>query len=37
MNLRGNFLRFLDANIFIYAFYKPRKEPSEKAKWMKEE
>lgn len=30
-------MRFLDANIFIYAYYKPRKELSEKAKWMKEE
>ncbi len=30
-------MKFLDANIFIYAYYKPRKELSEKAKWMKEE
>ena len=30
-------MRFLDANIFIYAYYKPRKELSEKARWMKEE
>ncbi len=30
-------MRFLDANIFIYAYYKPRKELSEKAKWVKEE
>ncbi len=30
-------MRFLDANIFIYAYYRPRKELSEKARWMKEE
>jgi len=30
-------MRFLDANIFIYAYYKPRKELSGKARWMKEE
>jgi len=36
-NSRGSSMRFLDANIFIYAYYKPRKELSEKAKWMKEE
>jgi len=29
-------MRFLDANIFIYAYYKPRKELSGKARWMKE-
>jgi hypothetical protein len=29
-------MKFLDANIFIYAYYKPRKELSEKARWMKE-
>jgi len=30
-------MKFLDANIFIYAYYKPRKELSEKARWMKDE
>ncbi|AEA47336.1 type II toxin-antitoxin system VapC family toxin [Archaeoglobus veneficus] len=30
-------MRFLDANIFIYAYYKPKKELNEKARWMKEE
>jgi len=30
-------MRFLDANIFIYAYYKPGKELSKKAKIMKEE
>lgn len=30
-------MRFLDANIFIYAYYKPRVELSERARWMKEE
>lgn len=30
-------MRFLDANIFIYAYYRPRKELSEKARWVKEE
>ena len=30
-------MRFLDTNIFIYAYYKPRKELSGKARWMKEE
>jgi len=29
-------LRFLDANIFIYAFYKPKKELSQKETEMKE-
>ena len=36
-NLRENSMRFLDANIFIYAYYKPKKKLSDKAKWMKEE
>lgn len=30
-------MRFLDANIFIYAYYKPRKELTEKERWMKEQ
>ncbi len=30
-------MKFLDANVFIYAYYRPRKELSEKARWMKEE
>ena len=30
-------MKFLDANIFIYAYYKPKKELREKAKWMKDE
>ena len=30
-------MRFLDTNVFIYAYYKPREELSEKARWMKEE
>ncbi|MFW6194606.1 MAG: type II toxin-antitoxin system VapC family toxin [Halobacteriota archaeon] len=29
-------MRFLDANIFIYAYYKPGRKISERAKWMKE-
>ena len=29
-------MRFLDANVFIYAYYKPKKELSEKEKQMKE-
>ena len=30
-------MRFLDANIFIYAFYKPKKQLSEKEDDMKEQ
>lgn len=30
-------MRFLDANIFIYAYYKPGRKISDRAKWMKEE
>ena len=30
-------MRFIDANVFIYAFYKPKKRLTEKEKWMKEE
>jgi predicted nucleic acid-binding protein len=30
-------MRFLDANIFVYAFYKPRKQLSEKEEAMKEQ
>jgi predicted nucleic acid-binding protein len=29
-------MRFLDANIFIYAYYKPKKQLSQKEKHMKE-
>jgi predicted nucleic acid-binding protein len=29
-------MRFLDANIFIYAYYKPKKQLTEKEKQMKE-
>ena len=29
-------MRFLDANIFVYAYYKPRRELSQKAREMKE-
>ncbi len=29
-------MRFLDANIFIYAFYKPKSKLTEKQKFMKE-
>ncbi|MBS7648768.1 MAG: type II toxin-antitoxin system VapC family toxin [Candidatus Bathyarchaeia archaeon] len=30
-------MRFLDANIFIYAFYKPKREFTQKEQWMKEQ
>jgi predicted nucleic acid-binding protein len=30
-------MKFLDANVFIYAFYKPKKPLSEKEKQMKEQ
>jgi len=30
-------MRFLDANVFIYAYYKPRGNLSDRARWMKEE
>lgn len=30
-------MKFLDANVFIYAYYKPRKELTEKEKQMKEQ
>ena len=30
-------MKFLDANVFIYAYYKPRKPLSEKEKHMKEQ
>lgn len=30
-------MRFLDANIFIYAFYKPKRELTQKELWMKEQ
>lgn len=30
-------MRFIDANIFIYAFYKPKKRLTGTEKWMKEE
>jgi uncharacterized protein len=30
-------MRFLDANIFIYAYYKPKKQLSEKEETMKEQ
>jgi uncharacterized protein len=30
-------MRFLDANVFIYAYYKPKKSLSEKEKQMKEQ
>ena len=30
-------MKFLDANIFIYAYYKPKKQLSEKEEAMKEE
>lgn len=37
MSLRGDFtMRFLDANVFIYAYYKPTRELTEKQKQMKE-
>jgi len=29
-------MRFLDANIFIYAYYKPKRQLSQKEKHMKE-
>lgn len=29
-------MRFLDANVFIYAYYKPKRELTEKQKQMKE-
>ena len=29
-------MRFLDANIFVYAFYKPKGKLTEKQKFMKE-
>lgn len=38
MSLRGDFtMRFLDANVFIYAYYKPTRELTEKEKQMKEQ
>lgn len=30
-------MRFLDANIFIYAFYKPKRGLTQKELWMKEQ
>lgn len=30
-------MRFLDANIFVYAYYKPKKQLNEKEKQMKEQ
>lgn len=30
-------MRFLDANVFIYAYYKPKKQLTQKEKQMKEE
>ncbi len=30
-------MRFLDANIFIYAYYRPKVRLNRKAKWMKSE
>jgi len=37
MSLRGDFtMRFLDANVFIYAYYKPKRKLTEKEKQMKE-
>ena len=30
-------MRFLDANMFVYAYYKPKKQLSQKEKQMKEE
>jgi len=30
-------MRFLDANVFIYAYYKPKRKLNEKEKRMKEE
>ena len=34
---RGKNMKFLDANIFIYAYYKPKKQLSEKENQMKEQ
>lgn len=37
MSLSGDFtMRFLDANVFIYAYYKPTHELTEKERQMKE-
>lgn len=37
MSSRGDFtMRFLDANVFIYAYYKPTRELTKKQKQMKE-
>ncbi|MEM3569903.1 MAG: type II toxin-antitoxin system VapC family toxin, partial [Candidatus Jordarchaeales archaeon] len=35
-NSRGRLMRFLDANVFIYAYYKPKRQLTQKEKQMKD-